>query len=98
MSLEGMFMHMLAVSMISYRSPQHLLFAVALMMVTLTHVRLDLIVALICISPVNIDVKNLFMCCFSIHMFSLKECLFGPSAHFLLIFILRSYASFIFVS
>ena len=98
MSLEGMFMHMLAVSMISYRSPQHLLFAVALMMVTLTHVRLDLIVALICISPVNIDVKNLFICCFSIHMFSLKECLFGPSAHFLLIFILRSYASFIFVS
>lgn len=86
MSLEGTLMHMLAVSVISYHSPQHLLFAVALMMVTLTHVRLDLIVALICISPVNIDVKNLFMCCFGHSYVFFEEMSIWPSAHFLLLF------------
>ena len=45
------FMHMLAVSTLSFHSPQHLLLVVALIMVILTHVRLDLIVALVCISP-----------------------------------------------
>ena len=59
-SQAGMIMYMLAVSMLSYHSPQSLPFVIALTMVILTHVRLDPIVALICISPVNIDIKNLF--------------------------------------
>ena len=86
-SQAGMIMHMLAVSMLSYHSPQSLPFVVALTMVILTCVRLDLIVALICISPVNIDVKNLFLCCLAIHMFCFKKSLFWPSAHFLHIYI-----------
>ena len=86
-------MHRLAVSTLSFHSPQHLLLVVALMMVILTHVRLDLIVALVCISPVNIDVKNLSCVSWPFVCFLWKKCLFSSSAHFLLFFILSHMSS-----
>ena len=76
-SQAGMIMHMLVVSMLSYHSPQSLPFVVALTTVILTCVRLDLIVALICISPVNIDIKNLFCAAWPFTCFVLRNLYFG---------------------
>ena len=65
-----------------YPHYQHLLLVVFLIITTLTGVRWNLIVVLLCISLRTSHAEHLFTCWLAIQVSSLGKCLFKFSAHF----------------